>query len=48
MGISIAREVEKFCWEPETRNQAEVKVKAKVEIRFGICLRFDACHLGFL
>ena len=32
MGISIAREVEKFCREPETRNQAEVKVKVKVEI----------------
>jgi len=32
LGISIAREVEKFCREPETRNQAEVKVKVKVEI----------------
>ena len=32
MGISIAREVEKICREPETRNQAEVKVKVKVEI----------------
>ena len=32
MGISIAREVEKFCREPETRNQAEVKAEVKVEI----------------
>ena len=41
MGISIAREVEKFCREPETRNQAEVKVKVKVEI---FDLEFD-CDL---
>ena len=32
MGISIAREIEKFCREPETRNQAEVKAEVKVEI----------------
>jgi len=32
LGISIAREVEKFCREPETRNQAEVKAEVKVEI----------------
>ena len=41
MGISIAREVEKFCREPETRNQAEVKAEVKVEI---FDLEFD-CDL---
>ena len=32
MGISIAREVEKFCREQGAGNQAEVKVEVKVEV----------------
>ena len=48
MGISIAREVEKICREPETRNQAEVKAEVEGEGEGEVKVKVEIFDLEFV